>query len=112
MDRARRRAEAEKAYKVQVEAGTIGALRATGVGVGLAIIGHYTWPWFRCVCSLCSFKHWSHTCWIVGDKLLLSRLFSSQDVRIFKAIQHSALTIFLRCGIRPCGTRRARSSGP
>ncbi|KAH8106202.1 hypothetical protein BXZ70DRAFT_918603 [Cristinia sonorae] len=47
MDRARRRADADRAYNAQVQAGTIGAVRATGVGVGLAIIAHYSWPWFR-----------------------------------------------------------------
>ncbi|CAL1702224.1 unnamed protein product [Somion occarium] len=47
MDRARRREEADKAYDVQVKAGTEGALRYTAIGMGLAILGHYTWPVFR-----------------------------------------------------------------
>lgn len=47
MDRARRKADAERAYDAQVRAGSVGAARATGVGVGLTILGHYTWPWFR-----------------------------------------------------------------
>lgn len=52
MDRARRKAEADKAYEVQVLAGTRGALTFTGVGVGLAILGHHTWPFFRLALSL------------------------------------------------------------
>lgn len=47
MDRARRKQDAERAYDVQVKAGTEGAVRYTAVGVGLAILGHYTWPFFR-----------------------------------------------------------------
>jgi len=47
MDRARRKEDAQRAYNVQVRAGTEGAIRYTGVGLGLAILGHYTWPFFR-----------------------------------------------------------------
>ncbi|PSR73618.1 hypothetical protein PHLCEN_2v10537 [Hermanssonia centrifuga] len=47
MDRARRREEVNRAYDVQVRAGTEGALRYTSIGIGLAILGHYTWPLFR-----------------------------------------------------------------
>ncbi|KAK7695700.1 hypothetical protein QCA50_000336 [Cerrena zonata] len=47
MDRARRRQDADRAYDVQVKAGTEGALRYTALGIGLAIMGHYTWPLFR-----------------------------------------------------------------
>ena len=48
MERARRKADADKAYEVQVRAGTEGALKFTGAGIGLAVLGHYTWPSFRC----------------------------------------------------------------
>ena len=47
--KARRKADIETAYNVQVEAGLHGATRFTSLGLGLAILGHYTWPWFRCV---------------------------------------------------------------
>ncbi|KAI0079661.1 hypothetical protein K474DRAFT_1658732 [Panus rudis PR-1116 ss-1] len=47
MDRARRKEDADKAYALQVRAGTEGAVRYTAIGLGLAIIGHYTWPLFR-----------------------------------------------------------------
>lgn len=47
MDRERRRQDADRAYAVQVKAGTEGALRYTALGIGLAIMGHYTWPAFR-----------------------------------------------------------------
>lgn len=49
MDRARRNASAQRAYEAQVRAGTEGLVKFTGLGVGLAILGHYTWPFFRCV---------------------------------------------------------------
>ena len=47
MDRACRKADADRAYEVQVRAGTEGAVKFTGVGVGLAVLGHYSWPFFR-----------------------------------------------------------------
>lgn len=47
MDRERRKQDADRAYEVQVKAGTEGALRYTALGIGLAIMGHYTWPAFR-----------------------------------------------------------------
>ena len=49
--KARRKADVEEAYNVQVQAGMQGALRYTSIGVGLAILGHYTWPTFRYVIS-------------------------------------------------------------
>ncbi|KAF9076379.1 hypothetical protein BDP27DRAFT_1379936 [Rhodocollybia butyracea] len=45
--RARREEDVQKAYDIQVQAGIEGAARATAVGTGLTIIGHYTWPVFR-----------------------------------------------------------------
>ncbi|KAH9951755.1 hypothetical protein B0H21DRAFT_717329 [Amylocystis lapponica] len=47
MDRARRKEELDKAYELQSKAAMIGAARYTGVGFGLAVIGHYSWPLFR-----------------------------------------------------------------
>lgn len=48
MDRARRKADAERAYNVQALAGIHGGFMFLGGGAGLAIIGHHTWPLFRC----------------------------------------------------------------
>ncbi|KAJ3551857.1 hypothetical protein NM688_g4468 [Phlebia brevispora] len=45
--RAHRRENVQKAYDVQVKAGLEGAARYTSIGVGLAILAHYTWPFFR-----------------------------------------------------------------
>ncbi|KAF9008871.1 hypothetical protein BDQ17DRAFT_1349107 [Cyathus striatus] len=45
--RSRQREDVEKAYEIQVRAGIEGATRMTAVGVGLAIIAHYSWPLFR-----------------------------------------------------------------
>ena len=47
--RARRKADVDAAYDAQVKAGMAGAARYTSIGVGLAILGHYTWPFFRYV---------------------------------------------------------------
>ncbi|KAI0786376.1 hypothetical protein C8Q75DRAFT_771524 [Abortiporus biennis] len=47
MDRQRRKEDAQKAYDVQVRAGIQGAIRYTSIGLGMAILGHYTWPFFR-----------------------------------------------------------------
>lgn len=47
--RARRKADVQQAYDVQVRAGMEGAARYTSIGLGLAILGHYTWPFFRYV---------------------------------------------------------------
>ncbi|KII95370.1 hypothetical protein PLICRDRAFT_76249, partial [Plicaturopsis crispa FD-325 SS-3] len=45
--RARARADVEEAYRLQVKSGIQGAVQSTGLGVGLAILGHYYWPAFR-----------------------------------------------------------------
>ncbi|KAF8076198.1 hypothetical protein FPV67DRAFT_1712637 [Lyophyllum atratum] len=45
--RLRHREDVEKAHAVQNKAAIEGGLRGTGVGLGLAIIVHYTWPLFR-----------------------------------------------------------------
>ncbi|KAI0939454.1 hypothetical protein AcW1_004491 [Taiwanofungus camphoratus] len=47
MDRARRREEVDQAYELQARAAMIGAARYTAIGLGLATIGHYSWPLFR-----------------------------------------------------------------
>ncbi|KAI0728712.1 hypothetical protein C8Q72DRAFT_356365 [Fomitopsis betulina] len=47
MDRATRKADVERAYELQRKAGLAGAARATVLGIGLAVLGHYTWPTFR-----------------------------------------------------------------
>ncbi|KAI0092794.1 hypothetical protein BDY19DRAFT_507453 [Irpex rosettiformis] len=47
MDRARRKADADRAYNVQALAGIHGGFLFLGGGAGLAIIGHHTWPAFR-----------------------------------------------------------------
>ncbi|KAJ3476963.1 hypothetical protein NLI96_g10791 [Meripilus lineatus] len=47
ISRAARKQDAEKAYEVQVKAGTQGAVRYASIGTGLVILGHYTWPLFR-----------------------------------------------------------------
>ena len=49
MNNERRKEELEKAYQVQVQAGLRGAAQFGAVGLGLAAIGHYSWPSFRCV---------------------------------------------------------------
>lgn len=45
----RRKEEIEEAYQIQVRAGLRGAAQYGAVGAGLATIGHYSWPAFRCV---------------------------------------------------------------
>lgn len=47
MDRARRLESAQRAYDIQVRAGSEGAAKFTCLGLGLAVIGHHTWPFFR-----------------------------------------------------------------
>ncbi|KIP12812.1 hypothetical protein PHLGIDRAFT_61047 [Phlebiopsis gigantea 11061_1 CR5-6] len=47
MDRARRLESAQRAYDIQVRAGSEGAAKFTFIGLGLAIIGHHTWPFFK-----------------------------------------------------------------
>ncbi|KAH9938389.1 uncharacterized protein B0H18DRAFT_12958 [Fomitopsis serialis] len=47
MDRATRKEDVERAYELQAKAGLQGAARATLLGTGLAVLGHYTWPTFR-----------------------------------------------------------------
>ncbi|RDX53120.1 hypothetical protein OH76DRAFT_70520 [Lentinus brumalis] len=47
MNTQRRKDEIEKAYQVQVAAGLRGAAQFGAVGLGLAAIGHYSWPAFR-----------------------------------------------------------------
>ncbi|CCM01701.1 uncharacterized protein FIBRA_03765 [Fibroporia radiculosa] len=47
MDRATRKEDVQKAYELQTRAGVAGAARSTAVGLGLAVLGHYTWPAFR-----------------------------------------------------------------
>lgn len=47
--RAYRKQNVDRAYDVQTRAGLEGAARFTSLGVGLAILAHYTWPTFRCV---------------------------------------------------------------
>ena len=54
MNTQRRKEEIEKAYKIQAEAGIRGFAQFGAVGLGLAAIGHYTWPTFRCVGCSCS----------------------------------------------------------
>ena len=49
MDRATRKEDVERAYELQAKAGLAGAARATVLGIGLAVLGHYTWPTFRSV---------------------------------------------------------------
>ena len=49
MNRSRRKEEVERAYQIQVEAGLRGAAQYGAVGLGLAAVGHYAWPAFRCV---------------------------------------------------------------
>ncbi|KAI0829438.1 hypothetical protein BC628DRAFT_1417161 [Trametes gibbosa] len=47
MNRGHRKEDVEKAYQIQAEAGAIGAAQYGAVGLGLAAIGHYSWPAFR-----------------------------------------------------------------
>ncbi|KAF6762882.1 hypothetical protein DFP72DRAFT_570861 [Ephemerocybe angulata] len=45
--RVQRQKDLDTAFQVQAEAGVYAALRATGIGIGLAVIAHHTWPAFR-----------------------------------------------------------------
>jgi len=47
MDRATRKQDLDHAYELQAKAAVAGAARSTAVGLGLAVLGHYTWPVFR-----------------------------------------------------------------
>ena len=47
MDRARRLENAQRAYDIQMQAGLVGAAKYTCLGLGLAILGHHTWPLFK-----------------------------------------------------------------
>ena len=47
MDRAGRRQEVDRAYELQARAAVAGAARFTGIGTGVVILGHYSWPLFR-----------------------------------------------------------------
>ncbi|KAH9853783.1 hypothetical protein C2E23DRAFT_776662 [Lenzites betulinus] len=47
MNRGHRREDVEKAYEIQARAGAIGAAQYGAVGLGLAAIGHHSWPAFR-----------------------------------------------------------------
>jgi len=47
MDRATRKQDVDHAYELQAKAAVVGAARSTAVGLGLAVVGHYTWPVFR-----------------------------------------------------------------
>ena len=49
MDRGRRKEEVDRAYEIQARAAVRGAAQYGAVGLGLAAIGHYTWPSFKCV---------------------------------------------------------------
>ncbi|KAK7061564.1 WD-repeats-region domain-containing protein [Favolaschia claudopus] len=45
--RIRQRQDVEEAYTVQTRSAIEGALHGGSIGLGLSIIGHYTWPFFR-----------------------------------------------------------------
>ncbi|KAJ7368114.1 hypothetical protein DFH08DRAFT_676988 [Mycena albidolilacea] len=45
--RSRQRQDVAEAYSIQTRSGIQGALRGGSIGVGLTIISHYTWPFFR-----------------------------------------------------------------
>ncbi|OSX59185.1 hypothetical protein POSPLADRAFT_1048534 [Postia placenta MAD-698-R-SB12] len=47
MDRQTRKQDIEHAYDLQARAAVAGAARFTTIGIGLAVLGHYTWPTFR-----------------------------------------------------------------
>ncbi|KZT26970.1 hypothetical protein NEOLEDRAFT_1062065 [Neolentinus lepideus HHB14362 ss-1] len=46
-DRAQRREDVDRAYRLQAQAATLGALRYTCIGLGLITVAHYAWPAFR-----------------------------------------------------------------
>ncbi|CAK5263078.1 unnamed protein product, partial [Mycena citricolor] len=43
----RTRDDVEQAYTLQIKSGLQGAFRGLSTGLGLTIIAHYSWPWFR-----------------------------------------------------------------
>ncbi|KAG5733035.1 hypothetical protein E4T56_gene3593 [Termitomyces sp. T112] len=45
--RLRHREDVDKAHDIQKRAATYGGVRATAIGLGLAVIAHYSWPIFR-----------------------------------------------------------------
>ncbi|KAG7445868.1 uncharacterized protein BT62DRAFT_1076287 [Guyanagaster necrorhizus] len=45
--RVRREEDVRHAEDLQTEAGIRVAARATAIGLGLSIIAHYAWPWYR-----------------------------------------------------------------
>lgn len=51
MDRQTRKQDIEHAYDLQARAAVAGAARFTTIGIGLAVLGHYTWPTFRLALS-------------------------------------------------------------
>ena len=48
MNSERRKADVERAYRIQAEAGIRGFAQYGAVGLGLAAIAHHQWPTFRC----------------------------------------------------------------
>ena len=75
MDRATRKEDVERAYELQAKAGLAGAARATVLGIGLAVLGHYTWPTFRSVppsplraAALNLAVHWTPTVCLGGKQ--------------------------------------------
>jgi len=45
--RAHRREQADKAYELQIKAGSWGAAKYTAIGTAMATVAHYSWPMFR-----------------------------------------------------------------
>ncbi|KAJ7047549.1 hypothetical protein C8F04DRAFT_12414 [Mycena alexandri] len=45
--RFRLKEDVDKAYTVQTRSAIEGGIRGTAIGVGLTIITHYSWPFFR-----------------------------------------------------------------
>ncbi|KAJ6516074.1 hypothetical protein C8R45DRAFT_958650 [Mycena sanguinolenta] len=45
--RARQKEDVEEAYTIQTQSAIEGALRGGSIGLGLTIISHYSWPFFR-----------------------------------------------------------------
>ncbi|KAG5648670.1 hypothetical protein DXG03_000016 [Asterophora parasitica] len=82
--RLRHREDVEEAHEIQKRAGIRGGLRATAVGLGLAIIVHYSWPAFR---FLPLFKmHYPAT--------KLSVFVSRRQTLAFKGFLVSGFTVF------------------
>jgi len=46
-ERVRIRGDVDKAHELQIKAGIKGSAQYTGLGLGVVIIGHHTWPLFR-----------------------------------------------------------------